>query len=116
MTAPIEMTGLHFVDAAALADAVRSGQPVVVAFVATWNRRCQDFAAAYRSFAEHGVPGLPVWCVDVDEHPALVRAHDVFSVPTVLLLRAGRELHREIGTDLAPVRARRLAELGTDTA
>lgn len=101
--APPAMAGLQFVDAAALADAGSDNALVVVAFVATWNRRCQGFAADYQAWAERCGPALPVLCVDVDEHPGLVTAHAVFSVPTVLVLRSGQEIGRETGTDLPAV-------------
>lgn len=99
------MDELRFVDATQLEELGRRGGPVVVAFVATWNRRCQAFAVDYGAFAARCAAALPVVCVDVDESAKLTGAYDVCSVPTILLLDAGRELHREVGTDLAPLGA-----------
>ncbi len=81
------------------------GGSAVVAFVATWNRRCQGFAPGYAAFAARWGTALPVVCVDVDECTALTATFDVCSVPTILLLRAGAELYREAGLDLAAVSA-----------
>ena len=98
------MEGLRFIDANEF-DAMRSrGDRAVVAFVATWNRRCQDFAGNYRALgARHAA--VPVVCIDVDENVKLTGALDVFSVPTILVIAGGREVHREVGLDLGAVEA-----------
>ena len=77
----------------------------MVAFIATWNQRCLAFVPEYRTFAAR-YAALPVVCVDVDECSALTADFDVCSVPTILLLRGGEELHREVGLDLEAVGAR----------
>lgn len=100
------MRELRFVTAGELEEIGRRDGPVVAAFVATWNRRCQDFAEQYRAFAARFGQTLPVVCVDVDESAALAAAFDICSVPTIVLLRAGNEVHREVGLDLQGLRAR----------
>jgi thioredoxin-like negative regulator of GroEL len=100
------MAHLPFITAEALALIARRGEPVVVAFIATWNRRCQAFAADYEQFAAHCNRKLPVVCVDVDECSTLTGAFNVCSVPTTLLLRGGVELYREVGIDLGALCAR----------
>lgn len=97
---------LTFVDAARLAEIARQGGTVVVAFLATWNARCQAFAADYLAFAAGLGGSPPAVCVDVDECSALAAEFDVCSVPTIIVLRAGREVHREVGLDLGAVRGR----------
>lgn len=77
----------------------------VVAFLATWNRRCQGFASDYAALAARHA-SLPVVCVDVDENAKLTGQLDVFSVPTILLFASGSEIHREVGLDLAAIEAR----------
>jgi len=100
------MEGLRFVTADQLEEIGQRGGSVVVAFVATWNRRCQAFADDYRTFAARWGTAVPVVCVDVDECSALTAAVDVCSVPTILLLCAGVEVHREVGLDLEALGAR----------
>jgi thioredoxin-like negative regulator of GroEL len=100
---PLE--GLAFIGAEEFEALRASGATAVVAFLATWNRRCQGFAGDYRALAARHV-ALPVVCVDVDENPKLTGALDVFSVPTVLLLAGGREACREVGLDLSAIEAR----------
>lgn len=100
------MQGLRFVTATELETLVCQGGPVVVAFVATWNRRCQGFASDYLALATRWTGVLPVVCVDVDENSALTAKHDISSVPTLLLIEAGRVVHREVGLALAAIEAR----------
>lgn len=100
------MEGLRFVNADELREQQRLGQAVLVAFVATWNRRCQRFAADYRLLAAQWPMEPAVVCVDVDEAPALVSHHLICSVPTVLWLQADQVIARWVGTDLSPVAER----------
>ena len=109
------MQGLRFVTATELETLVCQGGPVVVAFVATWNRRCQGFANDYRGLARRWAAVLPVVCVDVDENSALTAAHDISSVPTLLLIEAGRVVHREVGLALAAIEARLSSGPGSGT-
>lgn len=97
------MDGLVFVSADELGALQRQGRPVLVAFVATWNRRCQRFAPEFRQLAAQATGGVTLVCADVDESPALVLQHGVCSVPTVLWLQAGRERQRWVGVDLSPL-------------
>ena len=100
-----KFAGLRFVNAAELAEISGRGGRVVVAFVATWNRRCQSFAADYLKFAATRDVGVAVVCVDVDECTALTAAFDVCAIPTILVLRDGSEEVREVGLNLAAVGA-----------
>ncbi len=104
------MQNLRFVTAAELDEIGRSGGSVVVAFVASWNQRCQAFAPGYRAFAAGCGAALPAVCVDVDECSALTASFDVCSVPTIILLRAGAEVHREVGLDLGALGTRLKSE------
>ena len=100
------MQGLRFVTAKELDALVQPGGPVVVAFVATCNRRCQAFAVDYRALATRWQAVLPVVCVDVDEISALTATHDISSVPTLLLIETGRVVHREVGLSLVAIETR----------
>jgi thiol-disulfide isomerase/thioredoxin len=99
------MEGLRFIGPDEFEALRKRDGLAVVAFLATWNRRCQGFAADYGALAARHA-SLPVVCIDVDEHAKLTGALDVFGVPTTLLLANGRETFRELGLDLAALEAR----------
>jgi hypothetical protein len=99
------MEGLKFIGPDEFEALRRREGLAVVAFLATWNRRCQGFAGAYGALAARHA-SLPIVCVDVDEHAKLTGALDVFGVPTTLLLANGRETYRELELDLAAIEAR----------
>lgn len=88
--------------AVALAPAGRlpevSGGPLVL--LDFWQSSCAPCRALEPHLAAllERAPGpLQIWRVDVDRDPAAVVHHGVTSVPTVVLLSAGRELGRRDG-------------------
>jgi thiol-disulfide isomerase/thioredoxin len=99
------MSGLRFVTADEFKALCGPGKAAVVAFVATWNRRCQGFAVDYQALAAQWAAALPVVCVDVDESSALAARFEICSVPTTLLMRDGQVVCREAGLALAPIGA-----------
>lgn len=94
------MSTLRFVGDAELAALGQPGATTVVAFLATWNRRCQAFAPDYAALAARWAGKANVVCVDVDESTALCTRFEVCSVPTVLVLRAGVLVHSMVGLSL----------------
>lgn len=99
------MSALRWVGAAEFAALCAPGSQAVVAFVATWNQRCQAFMPAYQALAARCPARWVVVCVDVDESSDLVNQFEVCSVPTVLLLRDGQVVWREAGLSLAGIEA-----------
>jgi thioredoxin 1 len=99
------LTAVRSVGAAEFAALCTPGTTAVVAFVATWNRRCQAFMPAYQALAARSPAHVAVTCVDVDESPDLVSQFEVCSVPTVLLLRDGQVVWRDAGLSLAGIEA-----------
>lgn len=99
------MAALRFVGEAELAKLSQPGATTVVAFMATWNRRCQAFAPGYADLAARWAGKVTVVCVDVDESPALCTRFAVCSVPTVLVLQAGVVVHTMVGLSLEDTEA-----------
>ena len=100
------MNDAPFIDRAAFERMRVEGDTAVVAFVASWNRRCQAFAADYVDLARAQQGRTPVVRVDVDDCPELAGSLDITSVPTLVVLRQGREIYREATVDLAELRLR----------
>lgn len=89
---PVELTTANF-------DAVagRGDLPLVVDFWATWCGPCKGFAPVFAEAARHLEPRLRLAKVDTDAQPALATRFGIRSIPTLLVLRDGREIARQAG-------------------
>jgi thioredoxin 2 len=89
---PIAVTDATFV-----AEVERSPLPVLVDAWAAWCAPCRAVAPAIEELASELAGRVRVAKLNVDENPATAARFDVRSIPTMLVLRDGREIGRIVG-------------------
>jgi thioredoxin 2 len=84
-------------DEASFGEEVAAPVPVLVDFWAPWCTPCRAVAPIVERMAARHAGRLKVVRVNVDEAPRLAAAHRAASIPTLALLRDGREVDRIVG-------------------
>ena len=78
-------------------DVIKSSQPVLVDFHATWCGPCKMMAPELQKFAQKNTGKLRVIKIDIDRNPATAQQFQIQGVPTLMLFKEGKVLWRQSG-------------------
>lgn len=96
-------TGLAVDEPIVLTDATfdtvvaKSTVPVLVDFYADWCGPCKMMAPVFAEFARRQQGRVLVAKVDTDANPQVAMRFNIRSIPTLTLMRDGREVSRQVG-------------------
>ena len=102
-SAPVKVT-----DATFSAEVEQSPLPVVIDMWAAWCGPCRMLEPVIAELADEMAGRLRFAKLNVDENPATAARFGVRSIPTLLVLKDGREVDRIVGVQPKPELARRL--------
>ena len=87
---------VHVTDAT-FDDVVAKNSLALIDFWASWCGPCQALAPTIRELAKELAGKVFIGKLDVDENPGTAERFQVFSIPTVLIIKAGKEVDRIVG-------------------
>jgi thioredoxin len=76
---------------------LRSAKPVLVEFWAPWCAPCALVGPVVEELAERRAGALEVLRMDIDTNVATTARYSVFSIPTLIVFKDGREQERLLG-------------------
>ena len=76
---------------------IKSKQPVLVDFHATWSGPCKQMAPELQHFARNNTGKLRVIKIDIDKNQATAQQFNIQGVPTLILFKEGKVLWRQSG-------------------
>lgn len=78
-------------------EALRSEQPVLVDFFATWCPPCRKLAPIVEEIAEDYAGRVKVAKLNIDEARSIAIKYGVSSIPTLILFKNGEPVDRIVG-------------------
>ncbi len=90
------MSALHITNQNFKQEVLESSKPVLLDFWASWCGPCRRVGPVVEEIAaEH--PELKVGKINVDEERELASAFGVMSIPTLVVVKNGKEVNRAVG-------------------
>lgn len=94
---PIDTQPLIVTDATFTKEVEQSPLPVLLDVWAEWCAPCRTIAPVLEELAAEMAGRVRVAKLNIDENPVTARRFKVWSIPTLLVLKAGQEIDRIVG-------------------
>jgi len=88
---------LEFTEGTFQTEVLESALPVLIDFWAPWCAPCRMIAPHVEAVAESMQGKAVVGKVDIDAHPKLAERYGVMSIPTLVVVKGGEMVAREMG-------------------
>lgn len=84
-------------------EVLKSPQPVLVDFFATWCGPCQILKPIIEELAQEYDKKIKIGFIDIDENQTLASQYQVSSIPTLIIFNKGQEIEKLMGLQRKPV-------------
>ncbi len=84
-------------DASFDSDVLKSAQPVLIDFWATWCAPCRAIAPVVEQLAGEYAGKVKVVKLNIDDNPKVPTQYDVRSIPTLLMFKDGKVVGQLVG-------------------
>lgn len=91
------MPALHFSKNNFEKEVLKSDKPAMVDFFASWCGPCRLAGPVIDQLAEEYKSKMVIGKIDVDQEQELASQYGVMSIPTVIILKNGQEIGRQVG-------------------
>jgi thioredoxin 1 len=88
----IELTDTNFDT-----EVLKSAEPVLVDFSATWCGPCKVLAPIVEKIAEENDGKYRVGKLDIDDAPGVTQRYGIRGVPTVMVFKGGQKVDQHVG-------------------
>jgi thioredoxin len=88
---------VNVTDASFETDVLKSSQPVLIDFWATWCGPCRAIAPVVEQLAMEYEGKVKIVKVNIDENPKTPTQYDVRSIPTLLMFKDGKVVGQIVG-------------------
>ncbi len=96
-------------DAGGFAEEIASSVPVLVDFWAPWCGPCRLVSPVVEDLGRELSGALAIAKLNIDDNIATATEYRIFSLPTLVLFKGGREVERIVGFQRKPALAARVA-------
>lgn len=78
-------------------EVLKSSQPVLVDFFATWCGPCKMVSPLLEQLEEEMKDKVKICKIDIDQNPEIASDYGVMSIPTFIMYKDGKDIAKNVG-------------------